>query len=409
MPNDSMHDEILAKVLQKCKEKGITLHLAKCLFCKTSLEFYVFIFSKEGIRPNPEKVEEIKNAKATEDAKSLRRFLGLANYMKRFIKDFNTLTDPLRELLKEGFLYIWTAKQEKAFEKLKLELCSDTCISYFDNRKETILHTDASPVSLSAILIQKTPSQNDEKIVAYSSRALTKTGKNYSQIETECLPIVYGCEKNRLYFLGWEFTIYSDHKAIINRLNNPKSVVSLRIERLTLRLQGYDFKIVRVKGEMNISDYPSRHPKAETRPNINSLEYYVNFAIHYACPNALSLSDIKTETLHDKTMQMLTYFVKTGQSYELDKLSARNYAEIDLSELKRFRIIKESLTLNEEQKIILKGDGIAFPKILRKIVAQLAHGGHLGIEKTKGLLRPKVYFPELDKLVEELIRDCIPC
>ena len=119
MPNDSMHDEILAKVLQKCKEKGITLHLAKCLFCKTSLEFYVFIFSKEGIRPNPEKVEEIKNAKATEDAKSLRRFLGLANYMKRFIKDFNTLTDPLRELLKEGFLYIWTAKQEKAFEKIK--------------------------------------------------------------------------------------------------------------------------------------------------------------------------------------------------------------------------------------------------------------------------------------------------
>ena len=86
-PNDSMHDEILAKVLQKCEEKGITLNLAKCLFCKRSSEFYGFIFSKEGMKPNPEKVEEIKNAKAPEDVKSLRSFLGLAN-----------------------FLYIWTAK-----------------------------------------------------------------------------------------------------------------------------------------------------------------------------------------------------------------------------------------------------------------------------------------------------------
>ena len=121
---------------------------------------------------------------------------------------------------------------------------------------------------------------------------------------------------------------------------------------MTVRLQGYNFKIVHVKGEMNISDY--WHPKAEIRPNTNSLEDYVNFTIHYARPNAFTLSDIKTETLHDKTMQMLADFVKTGQWYELDKLSTRNYAEVDLSELKRFRIIKESLTLNEEQNITLK-------------------------------------------------------
>ena len=233
--------------------------------------------------------------------------------MKRFINDFSTLTDPLRELLKEGVPYIWITKQEKAFEKLKLELCIDTCISYFANRKETILYTDASPVGLSAILIQKMPDQTDEKIVAYSSRALTETEKNYSQIERECLAIVYWCEKNRLYLLGREFTIYGDHKAVINILNNPKSVVPLRIERLTLRLQRYSFKIVHIKGEKNISNYPSRHPKAETRPNTNSLEDPVNFTIYYACPNVLILLDIKTETLHDKTMQMLTYFVKTGR------------------------------------------------------------------------------------------------
>ena len=54
---------------------------------------------------------------------------------------------------------------------------------------------------------------------------------------------------------------------------------------------------------MNIFDYPSQHPKAKNRPNTNSLEDYIDFTIHYAFPNALTLSDIKTETLHDETMQ----------------------------------------------------------------------------------------------------------
>ena len=100
---------------------------------------------------------------------------------------------------------------------------------------------------LSAILIQKTSGQTEEKIVAYSLRALKETEKNYSQMERECLAIVYGRGKNRLYLLGREFTIYSDDKAIINVLNNPKSVVILRIERLMLRLQSYNFKIVHMK------------------------------------------------------------------------------------------------------------------------------------------------------------------
>ena len=138
------------------------------------------------MKPNPKKVEKIKNAKSPDDVKTLRSFIGLANYMKRFINDFSTLTAPLSELLKEGVPYVWTEKHEKAFENLKASLCSDTCITYFNNKK-TMLFTDASPVGISAILIQKTPGQKDDKIVAYSSRALTETERNYSQM--------YGCEK----------------------------------------------------------------------------------------------------------------------------------------------------------------------------------------------------------------------
>ena len=75
-----------------------------------------------------------------------------------------------------------------------------------------------------------------------------------------------------MYLLGQEFTIYSDHKAIINILNNPRSVVLLRIERLTLRLQAYDFKLADIKGEFSISDYPTRHPQIEDKPLSSVLE-----------------------------------------------------------------------------------------------------------------------------------------
>ena len=116
-----------------------------------------------------------------------------------------------------------------------------------------------------------------------------------------------------MYLLGGKFTIYNDDKAIINILNNPRSGVPLHIEILTLRLQGYDFKLAHIKGEFNISNYPSQHPRVENKPLISVLEDFVNLTIRYACPNTTALADIKTGTLNDNTMQLLTFFVKTGK------------------------------------------------------------------------------------------------
>ena len=166
--------------------------------------------------------------------------------MKRFIHDYSTQTHHLRKLLREDKDYIWTETHEQAFNNLKQSLSSESCVSYFDNHGETFIYTDASPHGISEILLQKSRNQANCKIVAYSSRALTSAEKYYLQLERECLAIVYGCEKNRFYLLGRPFKIYSDHKPFVSILNKPKTVVPLRIERLILRLQGYDFKIAQV-------------------------------------------------------------------------------------------------------------------------------------------------------------------
>lgn len=160
--------------------------------------------------------------------------------------------------------------------------------------------------------------KNISKVVSYSSRALTETEQRYSQIERECLGAVYGCEKHRVYLLGREFTIFNDHKALYQIFNNPKCQVPLRIERMLLRLQAYDFKFLYIKGENNISDYTSRHPVEKVETTKNNVEEYVHFVSKFSAPNALSLHDIKIVTKRDELLQDLTKLIRSSEWYKLD-------------------------------------------------------------------------------------------
>ena len=87
-------------------------------------------------------------------------------------------------------------------------------MAYFDMQKDTYITVDASPVGLSAILSQKTPGKDDEKVVAYASRALTAVEKRYAQTEREVLAIVWGVEHFHLFVYGKEFTLITDHKPL---------------------------------------------------------------------------------------------------------------------------------------------------------------------------------------------------
>ena len=122
------------------------------------------------MRPCPKKVQAVKDTRQPERAKALRSFLGLTNYLKAFIPNYSTLTHPLRNLLKNDAEWIWNAEHEEAFCKLKTMLSSESCISYFDDNKETFLFTDASPHGISAILMQKSAGQNDAKIITCANK-----------------------------------------------------------------------------------------------------------------------------------------------------------------------------------------------------------------------------------------------
>ena len=107
---------------------------------------------------------------------SLRSFLGLAEYHRRFIPHFATIAAPLNALTKKGAPFIWTEQQQAAFLALKSFLCSAPVLAYPALDRPFILQTDASNLGLGAVLAQ-IDSQGKERVVSYASRSLTPREK----------------------------------------------------------------------------------------------------------------------------------------------------------------------------------------------------------------------------------------
>jgi len=102
----------------------------------------------------------------------------------------------------------------------------------------------------------------------YASRALSSVESHYSQTDIEGLALVWAIEHFRLYLLGTEFDVVTDHKALEAIFNNPKSKPPARIERWILRLQPYSFRVIYKSGLTNEADYLSRHPIEVTRKRV---------------------------------------------------------------------------------------------------------------------------------------------
>ncbi len=408
--NQDEHDKALERVFQRFSDKGLTLNKEKCAFNKDKITFFGFVFTANGISPDPIKVDAIKNAPAPTTQSGLRSFLGMATYCSKFIANFSDLTQPLRELTRKNVPFQWTQQHNQAFAAVKSALTSSKVMSYFDQSKHTELVTDASPHGLSALLSQYTPGKSDRKVVAYVSRALSDVERRYSQTEKEALAIVWAMEKLHLYLSGGHFTLLTDCKPIEMILNNPTSKPPARIARWYLRVQDFDFTVKHINGNENPSDFLSRHvsePNVNNKPILETVaDAYVNFLTDHAIPKAMTLSQIQEATQQDSTLQALAEIIRSNRWNDISKIENEN---VNKEELKLFSKLRSELTVNETSNIILRDTRIVMPASLRKTSIEIAHEGHQGLVKTKKLLRTKIWFPRIDQMAQEIIERCIPC
>ena len=151
-------------VLQRLQEMNLTLNPTKWEYNKPSIEFYGYIFSKDGVSLDPKKFEAFQQISAPQNPTEVRSLLGMANYCSRFIPNYSTVTEPLRQLTKSNATWQWTSAHQTALDTLKKHPTDDKTISYFNPKSDSTLIVDASPVGLGAIFMQKNPKRKKKKL-----------------------------------------------------------------------------------------------------------------------------------------------------------------------------------------------------------------------------------------------------
>ena len=124
------------------------------------------------MRVDPDKTKVITSLPAPRNVPEVRRFLGLASYYRRFVKDFAHVAEPLTQLTNSKTVWVWGTSQQEAFASLVKSLVSAPVLVYPDFSKAFCLQTDASDVALGGVLGQ-VGDDGIERVIAYGSRILS--------------------------------------------------------------------------------------------------------------------------------------------------------------------------------------------------------------------------------------------
>ena len=205
------HQAKVKEVLQRLHDNDLFAHPEKCSFDKTEVEYLGMFVNQDSIHMDDSKVKAITHWPAPTTVRSVRSFLGLANFYCRFIKDYATLAKPLTDLMQKDKAFTWGSVEANTFASLKTRFTTAPILAYPDNDCQFRLETDASDFATGAVLsIQK----NDKwHPVAFSSHAMSPEERNYPVADKEMLSVIRALEQWCHYLEGakHQFDIWNDH------------------------------------------------------------------------------------------------------------------------------------------------------------------------------------------------------
>ena len=207
------------------------------------------------------KVSTIRDWPTPRTHKQLLRFLGVANYYRQFVRNFAMITNPLDKVRGGTGTLNWNPQMTQAFETVKKKICEKVLLTFPNDAKKYHVGTDASDHGIGAWIGQ--PQGNQMGILAFASRALSKSEKNYSPTKKELLAIIFAVRKFDTYVSGRKFVLETDHKALLY-LFTQKNVNRMMTEWFDTLLS-YDFDIIHVPGAENVlADAVSRKDEPAT-------------------------------------------------------------------------------------------------------------------------------------------------
>ncbi len=236
-------------VLVRLQEKQLYVKLRKCAFLQSEVRFLGHRVGAEGLRVSADKTDAIQEWPRPPDVKELQRFLGLANFYRRFVRDYSRIALPLTELTKHATPWVWGAPQQQAFDELKAALCSPPVLLIPDQSRPFVLAADACGYAIGATLQQD--KGNGLQPVAYFSAKLDDAERNYPVRELEFLAIMRACQYWRHYLHGTQpFVLQSDHDSL--QYVRTSTELKGRLARWVDTMAEYDYVFQYVRGKDNV-------------------------------------------------------------------------------------------------------------------------------------------------------------
>ncbi|CAM5162642.1 unnamed protein product [Natator depressus] len=254
-------DNNLHSVLNCISKTGLKLNRSKCKFRQTELSFLGHTISQAGLKPDLDHILAISNAPPPTDLQTLRSFLGLTSRYAKFIPNYASVIEPLRELLQRSSNLVWTTDAQASFEMVKDLIVHSPVRVLFSPALPTIVTTEASNYGLGAVLTQL-HEDNIERTVAFASRTLSNAERKYSTVKKETLACVWATEKWRTYPWGRTLELCTDHSPLTTLLTTKGlGRAEYHIARWSARLLSFNEDLEYKPGNQNVvADCLSRPP-----------------------------------------------------------------------------------------------------------------------------------------------------
>lgn len=390
------HDIRLKSVLDALAAHNVELNKSKCRFGKESVTFLGFVISKDGYRVTDERMECIKSFRTPATTAEVRSFLGLVNFVDRFIMNRADKTHKLYDLVRSQ-TFVWTPELNNEFEFLRGEaLRSIKTLGFYDPEEPLDLMVDASPVGLGAILYQK-DGIGRTRIIGCVSKALTATEARYPQTQREALSVVWACERFQFYTRGRDFTIWTDSEAnefIYGGEHRIGKRAVTRAEAWALRLLPFSFKIRRIPGESNVADALSRLiNESQKDPPFEEDEPRLIGTIFDESTTPITWDMIASASRLDEEITEIRAFLPSRGKWPRS--------------LEKFRHVQNNLQMKGD--VVMFRNKMLVPKALQEQVIKTAHAGHFGMCSMKKMIRQSFWWPGVNKDVENKVLSCDIC
>lgn len=328
----------------------------KCSFCQSQIAYLGHIVSEGTVAPDPLKIQGVVDWPTPKSVKSLRGFLGLSGFYRKFVQGYATLAHPLTSLLKKNS-FEWSDLAQQAFDKLKVALATAPVLMLPDFSLPFTVQTDASGYAMGAVLLQ------NEHPIAYFSKLFCPRLSKASTYIRELHAITCAVKRWRQYLLGHYFIIQTDHRSLKELLTQ---VIQTPEQQFYLsKLLGYHYDIQYKPGKTNtVADALSRCQE----PHVAELNVL-------STPQFLFIDDLRKELSSD-----VDYQTKC-QQVAVDPSLAPDYTVSNGLLLHKGRIWIPSTS--------------RFKALLLKEFHETPIGGHAGVVKTLKRLSANFCWPAM--------------